>query len=265
MTYDLDTQPRKLLTRSNPKVLKGEKLGYLTGIMHLAPAELAGFNVCAHSSAGCRAACLNTAGHGGMGLDENGLNSVQVARIRRTRYWRAHRIDFNRMLHREISNLVKRANRDGMTPAIRLNGTSDLPWERLKHDQYPNIMQAFPDVQFYDYTKWPVDKRGDRATGNLPNNYHLTFSLSESNDTVAAAALEAGYNVAAVLAVGRNGDLPETWSGYPVIDGDVSDVRFDDTGGHIVALRAKGDGIGDESGFVRPSNGALRLEAVPVG
>ena len=261
MTYDLNQTPKSLLTRANPKVLKGEKYGYLTGIMHFAPAELAGFNVCAHSSAGCRLACLNTSGHGGMGLDADGLNTVQVARIRRTRYWRKNRNDFNAMLEREIRNLIKRAKRDGLTPAIRLNGTSDLPWERLKHAAYPNLMRAFPDVQFYDYTKWPVDERGERSTGNLPTNYHLTFSLSESNDVQAAAALEAGYNVAVVI----DGVLPETWAGYPVLDGDVSDIRFNDTGGHIVGLRAKGDGIGDTSGFVRPVDGILRLDVATVG
>lgn len=261
MTYDLNKPPRQLLSNNNPKILKGEKFGYMTSILHLAPAKLSGVaNVCGSSTAGCRAACLNTSGHGGMGLDPNGLNTVQVARIQRTRFWYRHRQEFNRRLHREISNLTKRAARAGMTPAVRLNGTSDLIWERLRFLGYPNVMAAFPDVQFYDYTKHPMHRRHERGTDALPANYSLTFSLSECNDADALDALEAGFNVAVVLDVKRNEPMPRTWAGYPVIDGDETDTRFVDVdGGHIIGLRAKGSAIGDTSGFVRSATGAAVL------
>lgn len=246
---NLDAHPNSLLTTGNPKTDKGTKYGYLTAILHLAPHTVSGANVCAHATDGCAAACLNTAGRGGIGLDGDGLNSIQAARIRRTRFFRRDREGFVTMLAREIRNHVKRAERAGLIPAVRLNGTSDLPWERIAFGDHANVFDAFKDVQFYDYTKYPV-----RLRDTTIENYHLTFSLAESNHSNAEAALAAGVNVAAVLRVPRNGDLPATvrFGGRDrrVIDGDVSDLRFIDPDGVIVGLRAKGRAIHDTSGFV---------------
>lgn len=247
--YDLDATPNYLLTYGNPKIAKGEKHGVFTAVMHFAPYTLSGANVCSHATAGCAAACLNTAGRGGIGLDGNGMNAIQVARIRRTRFFRRDRQAFMSMLRREIDAHVKRARRHGMAPAIRLNGTSDLPWENVKFFDYPNIFAAYPDVQFYDYTKIPVSKRNLQ----IPN-YHLTFSLAESNRSDAIDAIRAGLNVAAVIRCPRSGDLPATvsfgGSFRRVIDGDLTDARFTDTAGCIVGLRAKGRARYDTSGFV---------------
>jgi len=246
--YDLDLAPKSLLTTGNPKTAKGEKIGYLTAILHLAPASLSGRNVCSHATAGCRAACLNTAGRGGIALDADGLNVIQVARIRRTRYFTRNREAFMADLAREIGNHVARARAHGLKPAVRLNGTSDLPWENIRAREFANVFAAFPDVMFYDYTKVPVRIR-HRALD--VDNYRLTFSLAEDNDMNAMHALAAGLNVAAVFAVKRGQDLPATYWGYPVIDGDLSDLRFTDPSGVIVGLRAKGRAISDTSGFVR--------------
>ncbi len=252
--WNLDGIAGSLLTVSgNPKVDKGTKYGYHTAIMHLAPHKAAGnINTCAFASAGCAAACLNLAGRGGMALDDAGLNGVQVARIQRTRMFKRDRAAFLLQLHKEITTHVRRATKHDLIPAIRLNGTSDLPWERFE------IMEAFPDVQFYDYTKYPISKR------SRPDNYHLTFSMSEDNDDNATIALESGVNVAVVLDVARHSPLPADWTfkgeEYPVIDGDVNDLRFldpirEDGKGLIVGLRAKGflktraEGVRD--GFVR--------------
>ena len=102
------------------------------------------------------------------------------------------------------------------------------------------------------------------AQRNPAANYHLTFSLSESNDADAMDALDAGYNVAVVFDIkSRGGKLPETFdlkvkdeSGVrvkrvPVINADDSDVRFYDPKGVIVGLKAKGDAKSDTTGFVR--------------
>lgn len=250
--FDLNASPKSLLTTSNPKVAKGEKSGYLTAILHLAPASLSGRNVCPHATDGCRAACLNTAGRGGIGLDADGLNTIQVARIRRTRAWAADRETFMSRLVREIESHVKRAGKHGLRPAVRLNGTSDLPWERFKVTrngrEYPHVMAAFPQVTFYDYTKFPIRLRP--LVAGIPN-YSLTFSLAESNDAHARAALDAGVNVAAVFDCGKREALPATYMGAPVVDGDTSDLRFLDPTGCIVGLRAKGRAKRDRSGFVR--------------
>ena len=231
---------QKLLgINTNYKTVKSEKVGVLTGIIYMSPYNLSGKNVCPGASAGCAAACLNTAGRGAMGV-------VQKARLKKTnRFW-DDRGQFLQDLAAEIAKLQKQAEAKGLKAAVRLNGTSDLPYERYKvGDTGMNIMQLFPEVQFYDYTKLE-----NRIVGQqLPANYHLTFSRAEDNDHKLADVLK--HTSAAVV---FSGELPETWRGYPVIDGDEHDARFTDAGpGVIIGLTAKGKARHDSSGFVVPS------------
>jgi hypothetical protein len=224
----------KLLTIDNAKTSKGQKLGYLTGILYLAPAKISGFEVCPKRSAGCTAACLYTAGHGR-------FTYTQEARIRKAKWFFEDRNDFLTQLRKDIKSLVKKAAKMNLTPAVRLNGTSDIEWIRF------GIMDEFPHVQFYDYTK--VLRRISEQ--KVPLNYHLTFSKNESNDTDCEEALKLGTNVAVVFSVKKNKPLPTTWKGYPVYDGDETDVRFlDPKGGVVIGLRAKGDAKKDNTGFV---------------
>ena len=228
---------QKLLgVNTNYKTIKSEKVGVLTGIIYMSPYNLSGKNVCPGASAGCAAACLNTAGRGAM-------NVVQAARLKKMNRFFKDRQQFLWDLVNEISALRRKAKAKGMKAAVRLNGTSDLPYERYKiRDTGKNIMQLFPDVQFYDYTKLE-----NRIVGQqLPANYHLTFSRAEDNDHKLEAVLE--HTSAAVV---FSGELPETWRGYPVIDGDEHDARFTDAGaGVIIGLTAKGKARHDASGFV---------------
>ena len=156
---------QKLLgINTNYKTIKSEKVGVLTGIIYMSPYNLSGKNVCPGASAGCAAACLNTAGRGAM-------NVVQAARLKKTQRFFQDRQQFLWDLVNEISALRRKANAKGMKAAVRLNGTSDLPYERYKiRDTGKNIMQLFPDVQFYDYTKLEHRIVGQQ----LPDNYHLT-------------------------------------------------------------------------------------------
>ena len=239
----------------NAKTVKGQAQGYLTAVLYLAPANLSGFEVCPMATDGCRAGCLNTAGRAGIAPGRatfqapNGDlvpdNSAQRVRIARTRFYFENRTAFMAQLDAEIAAFVKRAKRKGLIPCVRLNGTSDIPWERVPHSGHANIMAAYPGVQFYDYTK-----RHNRR--DLPANYYLTFSLAENNDAHAAKALQNGLNVAAVF---RTADLPAryTLAGVTaeVISGDESDLRFLDKRGVIVGLYAKGAAKRDTSGFVR--------------
>ena len=231
---------QKLLgINTNYKTIKSEKVGVLTGIIYMSPYNLSGKNVCPGASAGCAAACLNTAGRGAM-------NVVQAARLKKTQRFFQDRQQFLWDLVNEISALRRKAKAKGMKAAVRLNGTSDLPYERYKvRDTGKNIMELFPAVQFYDYTKLE-----NRIVGQqLPDNYHLTFSRAEDNDHKLAAVLE--HTSAAVV---FSGELPETWRGYPVIDGDEHDARVPDAGaGVIIGLTAKGKAKHDTSGFVVPS------------
>lgn len=229
----------KLLNAGNAKTKKGEKLGYITYGMHLAPAALSGFNVCKCASDGCTSACLNTAGRGAM-------NNVQKARIAKTRLFFENKKAFMAQLFSEIKAAIKSAKRKGMTPCFRLNLTSDLPWESIKHEGQ-SVFDAFPDVQFYDYTKYP-DRMAHFLGGFLPKNYHLTFSRSEepTNQLFSDSFLKSAGNVAAVF----RGSLPKTWKGAPVVDGDETDLRFLDPKGAVVGLVEKGLAKKDKTGFV---------------
>jgi len=232
----------------NPKTKKGRAQGYSTAILHFAPAELSGYNVCQYATLGCKAACLNTAGHGGIALDANGLNAIQRARIARTRLLFLNRYVFNILLVRAIETHIRRARANGLIPVVRLNGTSDLPWESMRLNDGRTVLETFPDIMFYDYTKH-VARALANAAGRHPANYSLTFSRAESNHADVAAVLAAGGNVAAVFKA-KPHDLPAAYEGRPVIDGDMDDLRFLDPAGVIVGLAAKGRGKKDTSGFV---------------
>lgn len=228
-----------LLTVGNPKTAKGEARGYLTAVLHLAPADVAGLGtVCPKATPGCMATCLNTAGRGGIFARGATTNAIQEARKRRTVAFKSDPRGFADALAADVTRHVAHARRLRLTPCIRVNGTSDLPG--LARD----IARRFPDVQFYDYTKLP------RPWARTLPNYHLTFSRSESNARDCADALTSGVNVAVVFSTRRGQALPATWNGRPVIDGDTSDLRFLDPRGVIVGLRAKGRAKRDTSGFV---------------
>ena len=216
----------KLLTTQNYKTVKGEKLGVLTGILYLAPAKISGYEVCPRRSAGCTSACLFTAGMGA-------FSTVQQARINKTKAYFEDRKVFMAQLEKDIKALVRKASKLSMKPAIRLNGTSDIDWVNS------GIMDKFPTVQFYDYTKVLKRLRQD-----IPANYNITFSRSEINDTECSAALTMGFNVAAVFK-----SLPQQWMGREVVNGDETDVRFADEKGVVIGLTAKGKARKDNSGF----------------
>ena len=228
-----------LLTVGNPKLLKGQKKGYLSFVLHLAPADLSGKEVCPKRTAGCTAACLNTAGRGGIMKKGETTNIIQQARLRRTLAFFADRRAFLNQLTVDIIKAKVAAEKKGLIPVFRLNGTSDLSWEKYEVANNKNIFQMFPDVQFYDYTKVLGRKVGDIK------NYHLTFSNADGNINDVLAAKQAGLNIAAVFK-----QLPEKYLGLPVINGDETDLRFLDPKGVIVGLKAKGKAKKDTSGFV---------------
>jgi hypothetical protein len=224
----------KLLSTANPKIQKGAKLGYLSFILHLAPATLSGKETCPKRTAGCTAACLNTAGRGGMFKRGENTNMIQEARIRKTKMFFEDREGFMAQLEKDIKLGIKQAERLGLTPVFRLNGTSDLSWEKY------GIIEKFPQVQFYDYTKVL-----GRKVAHLPN-YHLTFSAADGNDADVARAVSAGMNVAVVF-----DRLPEVYMGRAVNNADDTDLRFLDPQGTIAGLKAKGRAKKDTTGFVR--------------
>jgi hypothetical protein len=230
----------KLLSTANPKIQKGTKLGYLSFILHLAPADLSGKNTCPKATAGCKAACLNTAGRGGMFRKGENTNMIQKARIRKTEYFFNNRDAFMMDLYKDIQKGIKMAEKLDLIPVFRLNGTSDLSWEKYTVGSTDmNLFQLFPTVQFYDYTK----VLGRKVSQYF--NYFLIFSKADGNDADVAKAMAQGMNVAAVFDA-----IPESYNGRDVINADETDLRFLDPKGVIAGLKAKGRAKKDYSGFV---------------
>ena len=225
----------KLLSTANPKIQKGTERGYLSFILHLAPADLSGRATCPKRTKGCTAACLNTAGRGGMFKRGENTNMIQKARIRKTQYFFADRDAFMMDLYKDIQKAIKFAEKRDLVPVFRLNGTSDLSWEKYTVGSTDmNLFQLFPNVQFYDYTK----VLGRKVSQYF--NYHLTFSKADGNDSDVTKALAQGMSVVAVY-----DKIPE---GVP--SADETDLRFLDPKGIMLGLKAKGRAKKDYSGFV---------------
>lgn len=224
---------------TNAKTAKNASQGnYLSYTLHLAPAKMSGYNTCPAASAGCAAACLNTAGRGA-------FSNVQQARIRKTKLFFEARSEFLQQLQADLDAVVRKATKLGAQAVVRLNGTSDLDWIAIKLINGKNVFESYPTVQFYDYTK--LLPRLKRLKLNPISNYNVTFSRSESNGADCLQALKLGFNVAAVF----SGMLPTSYKGYTVLDGDTHDLRFLDLqGGHVVGLKAKGKAKKDTIKFV---------------
>jgi hypothetical protein len=227
---------------TNAKTVKGQQYGYLTGVLYLAPYKLSGYNVCAMAEiAKCHEPCLNTAGRGA-------FDSVQQARIRKTKLFFEDRAAFFAKLVPSIRTLIRKAEKRGLVPLCRLNGTSDIKWENVDFEyegkRYGNIFQMFPDLQFYDYTKYP-----ERHVQGI-RNYDLTFSYSGVHEFQphVRRAKEEGRRVAVVFR--RRDSIPPRFLDCTVVDGDDSDLRHLDPPGVVVGLYAKGRAKRDKSGFV---------------
>ena len=236
-----------LAVEGDAKTVKGKKLGILTGVLYMAPAMSSGFQMCAAASPGCVELCLGL--HAGR---VEFTPSIVASRIRKAREYIQDRAAFLAKLERDIARLIKAAAARDLRPAVRLNGSTDIIWERVRFADGSTLMDRFPDVQFYDYTKHEPTKRAQ-----LPANYKLTFSLSEKvkSEEQAAAALALGWNVAIVFRAKPGTPLPEVTDinsvTHLVVDGDETDVRFLDSG-FVYGLHAKGrKAQNDRSGFVR--------------
>jgi len=238
----------KLLTPdfANTKTAKSSVMfsGYVSYIMHLSPADIAfkalnrNGTLCPMASAGCKAACLNTAGRGR-------FNSIQESRLRKTLYFILFKDVFMSHLEKEIARLETKVLSQNKKLVLRLNGTSDVQFENIKLKQGGNIFERFSSVQFYDYTA--IVKRLEKKQHD---NYYLIFSAKEDNDASIYKALNLGFNVAMVF-----NKIPELYNLVSVINGDTHDFRFlDDGRGIIVGLNAKGKAKKDLSGFVRQAS-----------
>lgn len=223
----------------------GNANGYESFVVHLTPAAQSGFVTCPCASGGCKSTCLQTSGNIGALADKTS------ARLKKTWF-------LAKEMPHVISNMAKflyglrdRVTERGNKLVVRLNGTSDLHWENMRDEDGRTLMERFPDIMFYDYTK--VAPR----VGTTPDNYHLTFSRSENNDAQALQMLQQGHNVAVVFGPGKTHNketltypdgrplLPAVWNGFKVINGDKHDLRFLEKQpkgkpGLVIGLIAKG-------------------------
>jgi hypothetical protein len=233
-------QPKVLLTTQNAKTIKGEDLGYKTLICYMSPHKQNTFgrNLCPKATAGCMASCLFTAGRGR-------FSNVKIGRLRKSEFFLSNKDLFMEQLVTEIEKAVR--NKKDKNICVRLNGTTDVPFENIKVGGFDNIMSMFPNVQFYDYTKVFA-----RLKKELPKNYHLTFSRAEteSNHKETLLALQMGFNVAVVFNVKDETELPSQYQGFKVINGDMHDLTFLHDKNTIIGLRAKGQARKDTTGFV---------------
>jgi hypothetical protein len=216
----------------DPKTRKGQKDGWLTAILYLVPAGLYGTkNLCAWAGI-CKHVCLFKQGRGKM-------SNVIKGRLRKTKLFEEDETRFVDTIKSEIGKAIAWTEKQGYKLAVRLNGTSDVAWEKY------DIHKTYPKTPFYDYSKGShrIDKY---LSGRLEENYHLTFSRDERNGKEAKRLAKAGANVAAVF----RSELPETWQGQDVINGDKNDLRFLDRKGSVVGLLAKGSAKNDNLGFV---------------
>lgn len=232
MIYQNKAQARRITKLSylggvatSSKIAKGLKYNEMTYILYLAPAKMSGYEVCPMRSRDCTKLCLNLSGHNRIDIH---LNTINKARITKTKLFFEQHDFFMRWLQAEIIAAKAKAEAAGMTFSVRLNGTSDLSPEQFQLNG-KNILELFPDVQFYDYTK--VYERIQLT--KKYSNYDITYSYSGTNSVECADALLQDVRIAVVFE-----ELPETFMGYPVIDGDAYDMRYlDDT--VVVGLKYK--------------------------
>jgi len=225
---------KKLLRFDNYKMSKSTDFGYLSVILYLAPHTLSGKNICPWASKGCIKGCLNLSGRGV-------FNNVKQSRLNKTKYFFADRPKFLKQLDHEIKLYNKRAKKMGLKLNVRLNGTSDLIWENYKLENGLNLMDNNPTIKFHDYTK-----SVERMKKQLPKNYRLTFSKSESNhNAVQELIMTSKQNIAVVF-----NKLPKSYLGRKVIDGDLNDLRFKDPLNSIVGLIDKNKEKKDNSEFI---------------
>lgn len=216
------------------KTIKSNKAGFLTGILYLAPYDISGVNLCPFAKvAECHVACLNTAGRGN-------FSNVKSARLRKAKLFNDNRGEFFAQLIDDINKLKRQAKKKNLQAVVRLNGTSDIEWEKIKVAGEYTIFDLFPDLQFYDYTKSPNRK-------DLPSNYDLTFSYSGVDSFIKfnRQALANNMRIATVFKI-----IPSEFLGRQVINGDDHDARFIEDKNLVIGLKAKGKARYDKTGFV---------------
>lgn len=205
--------------------------GTMTYCLYLAPADMSGYNVCPNSQY-CRQFCLNGSGQNKCDELSRGVEGSKInqSRIKKTKMFYEDRATFMRLLIHELNRYQRRAKKLGMEFSVRLNGTSDLsPLAFRDPETGKNILELFPDVQFYDYTKVPTRIK---LMQQYPN-YDLTLSYNGYNWEECEKFLKEGGKVAVVF---FDEKLPKSFHGYPIVDANGYDMRYLDPASSIMGL-----------------------------
>ena len=208
--------------------MKSYENGTETYCVYLAPADMSGYNVCPNSKH-CKELCLNGSGHNKIEILARGeeKSHINQARIKKTKFFFEHKEEFMELLIQEIQSAKNKAEKDGKAFSVRLNGTSDLN-PMLFTYMGRNILEIFPNVQFYDYTKVP----NHFGVAKRYPNYDITFSFNGYNWITCENYLKSGGKVAVVF----DGKLPTEFKGYRVIDANEYDMRYIDPKSTIMGL-----------------------------
>ena len=239
MGYRIFTAPL-----ASTKTAKSFTHGVYSPVQYWARHDIGGFNVCKWASPECIRGCLEDSGR-------MIFKSVKAAHLRRKMLFVNDRSQYWRDIIHDINWGLTKARSLGMEFACRMNGTSDMPWERIPVEidgkrHADSIMEMYSAVQFYDYTKYSIWSRRIKVS-HWPKNYDLTYSRSETNGNIALAHLHLGYRVAVVF---EDEQFPDTWKGYPVVSQVDDDLTYKKPSGHVLGLCAKGKAKQDTSGFV---------------
>lgn len=232
----------RIFSVDNPKALKANAFGWINAIHYLAPHTRASVgNLCAHASPGCILHCLGE--HSGAAIY---YPSVIKSRIAKAQRFMRDRKNYLSDMRRAIASAWRKAQSAKMRLCVRLNGSSDIAWEAIRDESKKTLLELFPKIQFTDYTK-NVKRALQAARGEMPKNYCLVFSRSETNEHECLQVLAAGGRVAVVFGDG----LPKTWNGYRVVNGDKHDLLHLQPKGVILGLTPKGPKAKkDKTGFV---------------
>jgi len=212
------------------KHYKAFKYGELVYTIYLSPGNMSGYEVCAGRTAECTALCLNESGHNRMDAKRNHINR---SRIGKTQMFFENHEFFSRWVIRDINAGIAKAKKMGFKFSVRINNTSDISPELIyikENGIKKNILELFPDIQFYDYTK----VQGRLRLMNKYDNYDLTYSYNGSNMETCMQLLKSGIKVAMVFE-----KVPTEFNGFKVINGDLYDMRYKDEPGTIIGLKFK--------------------------
>ena len=237
MVYVSKAQAKKMygfsyigMVNNSTKHEKAYKYNELVYTIYLSPAKMSGYEVCPMRTKECTMLCLNESGHNRMDIHENKINK---SRINKTKLFFENREFFVRWVIDEIKSGIKKSEKLGYRFSVRINNTSDLNPESFQvkeNGKSVNILQMFPNVQFYDYSKVPTRLKLVQKY----SNYDLTFSFSGHNWDTCEEMLKNNVRVSVVF-----DEVPETYKGYKVIDGDKYDMRYLDEKNVIVGLKFK--------------------------